>query len=58
MAEKNKFVQVVSKKIMERSPKPRLSAKRTEKELAEEDIQMIKYLGVNLNAKKEDDMGP
>ena len=39
---------------MERSAKPVLATRRQEKIMAQEDMEMLKYLGVNLNAKKEE----
>ena len=39
---------------MERSAKPVLATRRQEKIIPQEEMEMLKYLGVNLNAKKEE----
>jgi hypothetical protein len=55
MAEKNKLVFVPSKKQMMRSPPPRLREARKEVLLEDNEIDMLKYLGVNLNEKEAAD---
>jgi hypothetical protein len=38
---------------MARSPPPRLTSIRTEKKLENDEIEMIKYLGINLNIRAD-----
>jgi hypothetical protein len=52
MAEKNKLIFVPSKKDMVRSPPPRMRAARQEVTLEKDEVDMLKYLGVNLNDKE------
>jgi len=53
MAEKGKLVMLVSKPAMTRSPPPKIQVQRTEKTLDDSEVQMLKYLGVNLNSKPD-----
>ena len=55
MAEKNKLVFVPSKKQMMRSPPPRLREARKTEILEDNEIDMLKYLGVNLQEKEAAD---
>jgi hypothetical protein len=49
MAEKSKLVMLVTKPAMTRSHPPKVEVQRTEKTLDDSEVQMLKYLGVNLN---------